>query len=704
MIDAQKTFWIGESTVRDSNPYRIKNPMAFRRNFALNNDCHKGTLMITAAHKYGLWINGKPVGYGPARAFPEWIEYDTYDVTPWLQPGENAIAVVVSPSTGSTGYASTTRLGLLLQLEVETEQGTILIGTDRSWNVCTAAWYGFGENALSESLDFQEHFSQLSEPENWMQEPQNWANAFVLGPVGTPPWKHIRPRSIPFLQENPVAPPCIWVGQMTTDLTDPQKNLALLFEDLPAVQRKDANLTGTAYSTEIANLYVFDFGRTRYIRPGIRLNNFTGNGRIELYYGLHMGQTRPTVYRGFLQDYEGFVDTFTPRQGDSEWTAFFPKGFRFLAVRVAGECRCTFSLSCKTVDYPFGKETITDWQDPFLKKLWQISTNTIRSATTDVYVDTCSRENVLWTFDSLCTARAAYATFGELTMWKRCVRLIAEGVDPDGIPKTVVPSGDGFMKLFDQNFYWVQSCLDYYSVSHDKELLHYVAPAIERFLTCCREYITEDDLFIPPLYAWHWVDWAYIDKRPYSLPINALLLMAAEAAVKIGEILGRDSLICVGDHLRTRIRPACQAFYDEQEQAFLSHIEPAVPKVYNDFNSSPEEKEVTHCIHANALAYLTGIGTPEQRHHAVEHVVKQLAQPLGRENTFGPGWIYMLLMPVYREGYNKDARDFLEKLFTPLIEKGLPTWAEGHTEGAYNTAHGWGSILNCVIREMILKK
>ena len=49
------------------------------------------------------------------------------------------------------------------------------------------------------------------------------------------------------------------------------------------------------------------------------------------------------------------------------------------------------------------------------------------------------------------SGKAAYYTFGELKMWKRCLRLIGEGVDEDGNFKSVVPSEDSFMKLIDQN-------------------------------------------------------------------------------------------------------------------------------------------------------------------------------------------------------------------------------------------------------------
>ena len=39
--------------------------------------------------------------------------------------------------------------------------------------------------------------------------------------------------------------------------------------------------------------------------------------------------------------------------------------------------------------------------------------------------------------------------------------------------------------------------------------------AIQRLLHFCQQHMTDDNLFIPPSFAWHWVDWAPLNKQPF---------------------------------------------------------------------------------------------------------------------------------------------------------------------------------------------
>jgi len=71
----------------------------FRKNFEVNKKIKEATLYISGLGHYEATINGKKVGNGFLT--PGWTNYDktvlynSYDVTPLLQPGKNAIGVIV---------------------------------------------------------------------------------------------------------------------------------------------------------------------------------------------------------------------------------------------------------------------------------------------------------------------------------------------------------------------------------------------------------------------------------------------------------------------------------------------------------------------------------------------------------------------------------------------------------------------------------
>ncbi len=59
----------------------------FRRRFAWNGG--KAVLHITADSRYILYVNGEYRGQGPARGWPQYYQYDSYDLTSYLREGEN---------------------------------------------------------------------------------------------------------------------------------------------------------------------------------------------------------------------------------------------------------------------------------------------------------------------------------------------------------------------------------------------------------------------------------------------------------------------------------------------------------------------------------------------------------------------------------------------------------------------------------------
>ena len=64
----------------------------FRKKFTLN-EFQKCTMDITADDYYKLYINGSFVAQGPTSGYPSRYFYNTIDVTDFLRPGENLIAV-----------------------------------------------------------------------------------------------------------------------------------------------------------------------------------------------------------------------------------------------------------------------------------------------------------------------------------------------------------------------------------------------------------------------------------------------------------------------------------------------------------------------------------------------------------------------------------------------------------------------------------
>lgn len=693
-----KAAWITLSWQKDANPLG-ESHLAFRKDYYLDREPTYASIKITASMRYSLWINGTYVGLGPARCYPKEQIYDEIDITKYLSKGKNAFAVLVHKPGGVTAYSLVNRMGLLIQGIINSgEQLEIL--TDTSWKTRNADWYIDTHYLITLPLGKQEHYNANLEPLDWKtaDADEGWVNAFSLGSVGTPPWKNLHKSLINPSIIKPYTPYLFWRGKASNEKFDVRlKNLAYELNKSGVLGENTEHIKASDFiSVEGGDVIVLDFEKTSYVSLGIQTKDLCGNIRFDLFYDISFNERRETS-SVFGYESEGFCDSVELSQNIQQWSGLIPRGMRFLTIKVSGEGNCSLKLNMGIVEYGYAKTNFLISNNTVINKIWETSKTTLLSATTDVIAEPV-RENVLWTFDACVGGKASYFSFGDTKMWQHCLELVANGIDEDGIPNAVVPAGYSFMILFDQSFYWIQSCKEFYEITGDRSFINKILPAAQRLISLCKQHITEDDLFIPPDYAWHWVDWAALNKKPYSLPINAMLLMAAQATEYMEnelELKNGDSRYIVDTLSRSLLK-----FYDKKEGAFRSCIPVKIEGNVSSINSS---QEIEFDLHGNALAYMTGLGTKDQRSSAVKKMLEILNAYSKKELEYGPvfgiAWTQIILEPLFSEGYIEEGIKYINEYCKPFLDVGAFTWGEDFTPTPYNTAHGWGACVNSLIIE-----
>jgi hypothetical protein len=71
----------------------------FRRVFDVEDLPPRAPLRLLAFAVCVFWVNGVEVGRGPIRSQPRRLRYDEYDIAPYLRPGRNALAVLVTATS-----------------------------------------------------------------------------------------------------------------------------------------------------------------------------------------------------------------------------------------------------------------------------------------------------------------------------------------------------------------------------------------------------------------------------------------------------------------------------------------------------------------------------------------------------------------------------------------------------------------------------
>jgi alpha-L-rhamnosidase len=157
----------------------------YRKQFTIARPVRRATVYATALGIYELHLNGRRVG--DAFFAPGWTDYrqrayyDAYDVTNWVQMGDNAIGAWVADGwySGYVGFGLLTGIGterigrytygktpsVMAQLEIEYEDGAVqTIGTDPTWKVTGDGPVRQADMLMGESYDARLENADWSKP------------------------------------------------------------------------------------------------------------------------------------------------------------------------------------------------------------------------------------------------------------------------------------------------------------------------------------------------------------------------------------------------------------------------------------------------------------------------------------------------------------------------------------------------------------
>ncbi|HWA99749.1 MAG TPA: HEAT repeat domain-containing protein [Pirellulales bacterium] len=129
--------WIWSPTVaRDRTP---TGQCYFRKTFEVANP-EQGTIAIACDDRFELVVNGRHIGHGN-----DWRVLQSFDITKYLRPGPNVVAVKAENVQGSSA-------GLVARLTVKSRGATYVShSTDRTWKTRTSETPGWDRLAFNDS-------------------------------------------------------------------------------------------------------------------------------------------------------------------------------------------------------------------------------------------------------------------------------------------------------------------------------------------------------------------------------------------------------------------------------------------------------------------------------------------------------------------------------------------------------------------------
>ncbi|MCB0630436.1 MAG: alpha-L-rhamnosidase N-terminal domain-containing protein [Saprospiraceae bacterium] len=182
----------------------------FRTSFELTTPVDDADIYLFADSRYHLLVNGNFVNFGPARFYPEHPEYDHYDLTPFLQAGENVIALKVLNNGTSTFQLRRHRPGLIVWGNITTEDQDITLTTPGNWKAYQSKAYDAQGPRMNFALGPMEVYDANADREvaGWEQadyeEDDHWQD--VVKVDWQESWGPLVLRSIPPLSQQEYRP------------------------------------------------------------------------------------------------------------------------------------------------------------------------------------------------------------------------------------------------------------------------------------------------------------------------------------------------------------------------------------------------------------------------------------------------------------------------------------------------------------------
>lgn len=712
----------------------------FRRRFELPAAAAQASLQIFADSRYQLYLNGERIGRGPSRATPAFARVDHYDVANRLRAGGNVLAVLVHVYGVDTAWSETTRDytqsvfgdgGLYVDASIDCGGVQVDVLSDCSWRVIAARAWRSDAPRSGWGQGFIEDHDARDMPQDWLSErfdDSGWDAAqlqlraasdedIAKGWGNIEPFPTLLPRDIPPLVERPLFPLRILrVAAVPRDSELPldQRIFNETMSAAPANalaqaeaclrDDEDATTVTTGPQHDISMLIAFDRRHAGY--PFIEVEA-QGGEIIELA----AAETVPGEYTApsFEQarvSRETYLDCaqlfrYTAGAGLQRFEKFDWTGLKYLQLVVRNAPRGLRIRRVGSVEthYPAEHQGAFECSDPFLNRLWQVGRYTALQCTHDAWEDCPGREKRQWLGDGIVHYLIDAAAFGSSTqpIDRRFLLQAAESQRGDGLLQMFAP-GDhhqGGIIIPDFNLHWICALQHYLLHSGDLATAEQLLPAVQRSLDWFFRQTGPNDL-LANVPHWHFIEWARVGREGESMPINALLVGALQAAAQVAECVGYAPLATRYRERAQRVRSALRArHFDGGRGVFVDSVDP---------QSAAQRPQVSQ--QGNALAILFDIAQPQEVGRIVSYIMDErrlrrtatppvtfAADPLDpqtdvvRANTYFSHFLYSALG---KAGHFDLALRDMHRLYGAMIASGSETLWES-TEPVASLCHAFSA-------------
>ena len=670
-----KHHWTASWITCPDTPQKDYGVFHFRKQINLEQIPEKFIIHISADNRYRLFVNGQSVCFGPARGdLVNWY-FETVDIAPFLQKGNNTIASIVwNMGTLAPVAQISNQTGFVIQGNSDKEQA---INTDNTWKVIQNESYSPCSTDNGERLQAYmvigpgDRIDASKYPWGWQQAGYNdkdWNNAVaVTSPspygIGTDNLWQLTPRNIPLMEES---------------MQRMQK-----IRKTDGVSVTDKFLQGTnplkiPANSKVSILIDQEVNTTAY--PILSVTGGKGSS-IQLTYTEAL--LDKNLQKGDRNKIEGLsvignYDIFLPDGGtDRQFSTLWLRTYRYIQVDIttADEALTINDLYAYFTGYPFAQKAQFASDDKSLQDIWDVCWRTARLCAGETYYDCPYYEQLQYPGDTRIQALISLYVAGDDRLMRKAILDFYNSRVPNGLTQGRYPSSR-LQVIPPYSLYWVSMIYDYWMYRQDDAFVAQFLPAIDAVFGWYESNMDKEKGMLGPMAWWNFTD--YTDRFPNGVPpgaddgnssvITLHLAYTLNQAAQLYKHFGKE---CEADQYTNLATKLTKATYNL-----------CFDKTRNEMADTPEKKSFSQ--HAGIMAVLSNTIPDSEKEGIMRKVVGDtslipvtfyyrfyLTQAL---KVSGLGDLYYPSLDYWRD----------------MIKIGLTTFAE-KPEPARSDCHAWSA-------------
>jgi len=511
----------------------------FRKSFLLDRKPDKFIIHVSADNRYRLLVNGHAVCSGPARGDLGHWNFETIDISSYLQAGQNELAALVWNMGVYAPVAQlSNRTAFVLQGDGKEEQG---VNTDQQWKVAGDSAYSPCSTDNGARLRTYmvigpgDSVQGARYPWGWEQpgyDDGRWLPAEIV--AGAVPWGvgtdnlwTLVPRAIPLMEERLRRIPLVrrWeempgnngaggaagfggaaAGGRAAEVGVGVTEVGVRATELLAGGKS----FGVAAHTKLTLLLDQTYNTVAY--PELTVSGGKG-AIIRLTYAESLvdkgGQKGD---RGVIDGKEirGNYDVYIADGGASRlFRPLWVRTFRYLQLDIS-----TGDDSLRIDDlygiysgYPFERKASFTSNDPSLQAIWDVGWRTARLCAGETYFDCPYYEQLQYEADTRIQSLISLYVTGDDRLMRKALLDFYHSRIPEGLTQGRYPS-NRLQVIPPFSLWWVSMLHDYWMLRKDDAFMKPFLPAVRGVLDWYEGHVDTTINMLGPMPWWGFVDWA----------------------------------------------------------------------------------------------------------------------------------------------------------------------------------------------------